>query len=248
MVLTSPVIELRQYTLRPGQRDVLIELFETYLVESQEDTGMTVVGTFRDLDDQTKFVWLRSFDDMTSRTNSLHAFYSGPVWQAHREVANGTMVDSYDVLLLRPMTPQLGFTLSGVRRGFDVVEPVDRGFVEAMILRFDQPVGAEALERFETDIAPRLENAGGTILSLLTTEYSENTFPALPIRENEHILAWFAGFPTRVAYNEAELARVAVAKEATSFSGLGAIPKLLRLDPTRRSMLTGQSAATSLAR
>jgi hypothetical protein len=31
-----PVVELRQYTLRPGQRDVLIDLFDRELVESQE--------------------------------------------------------------------------------------------------------------------------------------------------------------------------------------------------------------------
>ena len=31
-----PVLELRQYTLKPGQRDVLINLFERHFVESQE--------------------------------------------------------------------------------------------------------------------------------------------------------------------------------------------------------------------
>jgi len=35
-----PVVELRQYTLRPGQRDVLIDLFDRNLVESQETAGM----------------------------------------------------------------------------------------------------------------------------------------------------------------------------------------------------------------
>ena len=31
-----PVLELRQYTLKPGMRDILIELFEREFVESQE--------------------------------------------------------------------------------------------------------------------------------------------------------------------------------------------------------------------
>jgi hypothetical protein len=43
-----PVLELRQYTLQPGQRDVLIDLFDRHLVESQEAVGMTVMGQFRD--------------------------------------------------------------------------------------------------------------------------------------------------------------------------------------------------------
>jgi hypothetical protein len=42
------VFELRRYTLRPGRRDELIELFDTHLVEPQEEVGMHVVGQFRD--------------------------------------------------------------------------------------------------------------------------------------------------------------------------------------------------------
>jgi hypothetical protein len=33
---TARVVELRQYTLRPGQREDLIELFERELIEPQE--------------------------------------------------------------------------------------------------------------------------------------------------------------------------------------------------------------------
>ena len=72
-----PVVELRQYTLRPGQRDVLIELFDRALVESQEAEGMAIVGQFRDLDDPDRFVWIRGFDDMPSRARALAAFYGG---------------------------------------------------------------------------------------------------------------------------------------------------------------------------
>jgi hypothetical protein len=45
-----PVVELRQYTFRHGQRDVLIELFDPEFIESQEAVGMEVIGQFRDLD------------------------------------------------------------------------------------------------------------------------------------------------------------------------------------------------------
>src|SRR5829696_7935028 len=55
------VLELRQYTLHPGKRDVLIELFEREFVESQEALGMQLVGQFRDADDPDRFVWLRGF-------------------------------------------------------------------------------------------------------------------------------------------------------------------------------------------
>src|SRR5260370_8729775 len=71
-------LELRQYTLRAGQRDVLIDLFEQQLIEPQEDAGAVVVGQFRDLERPDRFVWLRSFPTMAARKAALGAFYGGP--------------------------------------------------------------------------------------------------------------------------------------------------------------------------
>ena len=61
------MVELRQYTLHPSRRDDLIELFDREFVETQEATGMHIVGQFRDLDDPDRFVWIRGFTDMSSR-------------------------------------------------------------------------------------------------------------------------------------------------------------------------------------
>src|SRR5882672_7456480 len=97
-----PIVELRQYTLHPGKRDVLIDLFDREFVESQEALGMKVIGQFRDLDDPNRFVWLRGFRGMPSRAQVLKDFYGGPVWKAHREAASATMIDSDNVLLLHP--------------------------------------------------------------------------------------------------------------------------------------------------
>src|SRR5438477_2798598 len=101
--MQSSVIELRQYTLHPGGRDRLITLFEREFVETQESVGMRVLGTFTDLDHPDRFVWWRGFESLTARAPALAAFYGGPVWAAHREEANATMVDSDDVLLLQPL-------------------------------------------------------------------------------------------------------------------------------------------------
>src|SRR5689334_8037801 len=94
----NTILELRQYTLHPGQRDVLIELFEREFIESQEALGMEVIGTFRDLDRPDRFVWLRGFPDMAARGERLQSFYGGPVSQKHRDAANATMIDSDNVL------------------------------------------------------------------------------------------------------------------------------------------------------
>ena len=110
------IVELRQYTLHPGQRDVLIDLFDREFVESQEALGMKVIGQFRDLDNPNRFVWLRGFRDMPSRAQALKDFYGGPVWKAHREAANATMIDSDNVLLLHPAMPTSGFPFGNKER------------------------------------------------------------------------------------------------------------------------------------
>ena len=63
----TEVFELRQYTLHPGKRDTLIELFEREFIEPQEAAGMHVIAQFRDLDDPDRFVWIRSFPDMAAK-------------------------------------------------------------------------------------------------------------------------------------------------------------------------------------
>jgi len=103
------IIELRQYTLHPGKRDVLIELFHREFVVPQEAAGMRILGTFRDLDDPDRFVWFRAFPDMVRRKESLERFYGGPVWKAHRDAANATMIDSDNVLLLREVDERYPF-------------------------------------------------------------------------------------------------------------------------------------------
>ena len=218
MVFT-PIVELRQYTLRPGRRDELIELFDSALVESQEDVGMTVIGQFRDLDRPDRFVWLRGFPSMDERRASLEAFYTGPVWKTHSKAANATMLESDDVLLLRPATPESAFSLDGEMRGADPGGD-GPGFVGVTILNLDGAYPLEVLERLEVP-------EGGSLLGCLVTDPSPNTFPALPVREDENVLARFAGYADRDAL---EL----VSPEAG---------RLLRLAPTSRSLLHGQSPA-----
>ena len=118
-----PVVELRQYTLQPGQRDVLIDLFDRELVETQEAAGMAILGQFRDLDEPDRFVWLRGFDGMTSRAQALARFYGGPAWKTHSAHANATMIDSDNVLLLRPATAHSGFPTPAAARYNAAGEP-----------------------------------------------------------------------------------------------------------------------------
>ena len=145
--LCCPVVELRQYTLHPGKRDVLIELFDREFVETQEEVGMKIIGQFRDLDHQDRFVWLRGFRDMTSRAKALNDFYGGPVWKAHRDAANATMIASDNVLLLRPAHPTFGFSLENFKRAS--VGPMTHEHVIATIYYFAGPVATDFIHFFE---------------------------------------------------------------------------------------------------
>src|SRR5688500_18059770 len=112
----SPIVELRMYSLHPGRRDELIRLVERGFIGSQEAVGIQVIGQFVVLDDPNRVIWLRGFHDMPARAESLNAFYSGPVWKAHREAANATMIDSDNVLLLRLPQGACGFTFDRANR------------------------------------------------------------------------------------------------------------------------------------
>ncbi|WP_370939198.1 NIPSNAP family protein [Amycolatopsis sp. cg13] len=165
------VVELRQYTLRPGQRDVLIDLFDRELLEPQEAAGCTIVGQFRDEDDPDRFVWFRSFPDMTARHAALTAFYlEGEAWRTHRDAANATMLDSDNVLLLRP---EVDFP--------PLPRPV--GAASSRILVLIGPPSAAFPEPFASFV----------------TEPAENTFRALPVREGENVRVGVWVFPDLAA-------------------------------------------------
>lgn len=217
------IVELRQYTLHPGRRDELIELFEREFVESQEAAGMTLIGQFRDLDDPDRFVWLRAFPDMESRRRSLEAFYDGPLWRAHRAAANATMISSDDVLLLEPLGPDRGFVLAD-RRPPGAPSPGGRVLGGVHVL---DPADDGLRDRFRKETAPALRDAGATSVAALVTHDGPNTWPRLPVREGERVLVWFAAFSDPAA---AEAARTLLP---------GPPVQRLRLEPAARSRLHG---------
>jgi hypothetical protein len=225
-VTCCPIVELRQYTLHPGKRDDLIDLFDREFVEPQEALGMRIIGQFRDLDDANRFVWLRGFEDMRSRLDGLAAFYGGPDWKAHRDAANATMVDSDNVLLLKPARPTSGFVLDGLRRSKAASDESPTGTVVAAIASLDEPATSEYVDRFERDLMPALARAGAAVLAYFVTEASANNFPALPVREGENVFVWVATLPPGTT----SLLNV-VSRE------LGSTTKVLRLAATSRSLL-----------
>ena len=190
----SPAIfELRQYTLHPGQRDTLIDLFEREFIETQEAAGITLVGLFRDARRADRFVWIRGFPDMEARRKSLEAFYDGSCWRMHRDAANATMLDSDNVLLLRPAAGSAPMT-----------HATFRGPLVAATYVFANDSDAAAFVQASSNMSAAQRNDGASVVALLTMERSPNTFPRLRVREGEHaVVAIFDGIePERLALQD----------------------------------------------
>lgn len=238
------VIELRQYTLHPGRRDTLIALFEREFLESQERTGLRVLGQFRDLDDPDRFVWLRSFTSMPARKAALETFYGGPVWQQHRAAANATMIDSDNVLLLKPAHAQGAFAMAGLQRA-DVDAPAPpAGLVVATIWTLQQPATPALLNLVRTRLEPQLREDGATVLASLVTETAPNTFPRLPVRSSDHVLVLFTGFSGEQAHAQFRQRQAASGTwqgiQARLQPYLKGEVETLRLAATPRSLLRGE--------
>src|SRR2546430_190343 len=56
-------------------------------------------------------------------------------------------------------------------------------------------------EFVEHTIKPETTAAGAAPMAYFVSEHSENTFPALPVRENENVFVWFARFNDPAAYD-----------------------------------------------
>lgn len=237
----ATVFELRQYTLHPGQRDLLVNEFDDNFVEGQEAEGMRIIGQYRDLDDPDRFVWLRSFADMESRTAALTKFYSGPIWKAHGRVAAGTMVDSDNVLLLRPLRPDTAFAASTISVPPPGSRGPGKGVLVASIVYVERNTPSEFGAYFESELKPRWEQAGAAVIAQMVSEHSPNTYPSLPVRERENVFVWFSLFPDQAAVDKLQRAL------AQSLEWREAAGKLtgwshhrietLRLEPTARSRL-----------
>ena len=198
---------------------------------------MCVLGQFRDLDDPDSFVWMRGFADMNARREALESFYGGPVWKEHARAANATMIDSDNVLLLRPVA---GLELDRARRAAaGTVDPPGLLAVTIWSLACDR--AARVPELFRGALEPALGAAGIRVLASFATERSDNTFPGLPVRENEDVFVCMSMFDNAAAH-----ARHVHALEHSSLWSdachalapfLARPEEVLRLTPTARSAL-----------
>lgn len=230
-----PVIELRRYRIKEGEREHFAEYFESFFPEAFEQIGAIAFGQFFERNDGTRFTWLRGFHTLEDRAALNGAFYDGPLWKEHRATMNAILDDSDDVLLLAPLDPGSGVAV------LPAVDPVResrraRGVAAAQIFAV-HPEGFDAFARRAREVFAGYRSAGAREAGVLATLDVPNNFPRLPIRTDGPYLVWLGIFEDGGAL---ERFRPIADRSAKSIAGTGLLrrdPEWVVLDPTRRSRL-----------
>jgi hypothetical protein len=188
-VPASAVVEFRPYVTQPGKRDEFIALFDQLRPELAA-AGHRIHGQFRDVNDPDRVVWLRGYESMEARGRALPAFYDGPTWKAHRAAVNATLVDIGDVRLLKPVDGP----------AFSLAKKVT-AFMVATIYTLNAAVDDSFLRFWREDLGPVMAASGAPAVATLSTDYSKDNFPRIPIvKAGEHAFVWFAAYGSPEEY------------------------------------------------
>ena len=229
-------IEFRRYTIKEGGREHFAQYFESYFPEAFQQLGAIAAGSFYERKNQSGFTWIRGFHTIEARAVTNAAFYYGPLWKEHKKTLNDLIIDSDNVMLLRPLSPERGVTI------LPAVDPVTeangaQGIVVAEIFA----VKANSVEAFAKEAEAtfaRYRVAGAREAGVLVTLDVTNNFPQLPIRTDGPYLVWL-GLLKDNQMLENDFTPVAE-RSLQSLSATGLLrgtPELVVLDPTHRSRL-----------
>jgi hypothetical protein len=234
------VLEIRNYLLKPHMLNHFIDNFEANFIHPLHALNSHVLGQFRLVGEPDHYVWLRGFEDMQTRLEALDGFYSGPVWQKHRTVTNGMILDNDNVHLLRPVGHvdlTCGLTFERLIEQLEAgTISTDVGVIGIDFYQAKMDKRDELVDAFQTHIAPAYEQEGIQIRGIFIAQMSENTYPRLPVIQIEDEVVVFTAYESEAAYRE-KRAKLAHHIEQTTKAMLNQTPESLLLSPTLRSPL-----------
>jgi hypothetical protein len=73
--------ELRQYRMRPGQREKWVKFMEEEIIPFQVARGMVIVGSFVGQEEEDLYVWIRRFENEEERKRQYDAVYESDHWK-----------------------------------------------------------------------------------------------------------------------------------------------------------------------
>lgn len=93
--------ELRQYRIKPGQRDNWVRLMEEDIIPFQISKGMVVIGSFVGQEETDLYVWIRRFESEEERVRLYCEVYESDYWQNDIAPQVGTMLDRERIQVTR---------------------------------------------------------------------------------------------------------------------------------------------------
>jgi hypothetical protein len=73
--------ELRQYRMRPGQREKWVKFMTEEIIPFQASKGMVIVGSFVGQEEEDLYVWIRRFESEEERKRQYEAVYESDHWK-----------------------------------------------------------------------------------------------------------------------------------------------------------------------
>jgi len=93
--------ELRQYHIRPGQRENWVKCMEEEIIPFQVKMGMVILGSFVGEEDQSVYVWIRRFESEPERKRLYDAVYQSDYWKNEISPRVGNMIDREQIKVTR---------------------------------------------------------------------------------------------------------------------------------------------------
>ena len=230
------VIEFRRYAIKEGEREHFAEYFDSYFPEAFQQMGAIVFGEFFERKNPVGFTWMRGFKNTDARAIINANFYYGPLWREHASTMNNLMVDSDNVLLLRPLTTAHGVPV------LPALDPIKdskgaQGVVLAQIFAV-KPNSVDAFARQAEETFASYRAAGAREAGVLVTLDAPNNFPQLPVRTDGPYLVWLGIIKDNQTLDGVFTPLAERSTRPLSATGLlRRDPELVILDPTHRSRL-----------
>jgi hypothetical protein len=93
--------ELRQYRLRPGQRDAWLKFADEEMIPFQSSKGMVICGSFAGEEDKDLYVWIRRFESEEERERLYEAVYQSDYWKDELASRVGDLIDREQIKVTR---------------------------------------------------------------------------------------------------------------------------------------------------
>jgi hypothetical protein len=193
------VLEFRNYLLKPNTAERFRGLFNEQFVEPMNELGGYTVGQFRIEGEADRFVWMRGFENMQTRVKFLNDFYfNSTAWKKYRTEANGMIINSDNVHLLRPLLE------NGNVNDRDIMISKSELQKTKAVVVVDFYVCNSRLEQvidlFKSRYLPYLKTSGVSGTTLWVSEMTENDFPRLPVFQDKNLLVSMTTFQTEREY------------------------------------------------